>query len=77
MSEKDNGKSRALLIVPFIVAYIGSRLIFHFVGFSYSPFTEPFDGTKLFIDIAVFGALYFASFIALRALLNRRQSEEG
>lgn len=77
MSREDNGTSWKLFIVPFIVAYIGSRLIFHFFGFDYKLFTEPLNVTKLFIDVAVYGGLFFATYIAARKLHQNRQREDG
>ncbi len=77
MSKENYGTSWMLFIVPFIVAYIGSRLIFHLFGFDYNLFSEPLNATKLFIDVAVFGGLYFATYMAVRKLQQSRQREDG
>ena len=75
MKKEDNGTSW-MLFVPAVVAYIGSRLIFHFFGFDYNLFADPFNGTKLFIDVAVFGGLFFG-YIAFRKLLQKRRPADG
>ncbi|RTE87681.1 MULTISPECIES: hypothetical protein [Gammaproteobacteria] len=77
MSKEDNGTSWTLFIVPFIVAYIGSRLIFHFSEFDYNLFAEPLSATKLFIDVSVFGGLFFATYIAARKLHQSCEREDG
>jgi len=45
-------------LIPFLIAYLGSKLIFSFFGFKYDVFSEPFDLIKLSIDLAVFIALF-------------------
>ena len=46
--------------IPFLIAYLGSKLVFSFFDFKYAIFSEPFDVVKLLIDIGVFGILFFA-----------------
>ena len=46
------------LLVPFLIAYLGSELVFRFFDFNYDIFNEPFSLAKLLIDIGVFGMLF-------------------
>lgn len=45
-------------LVPFIVAYLGKKIIFHFLGFSYDPYNDPFEVVMLLIDVGVFLVLW-------------------
>jgi len=57
------------IIIPFIVAYAGSKLIFHFVGFQYDVFSDPINPYKLLIDFGVFVSIFaITSWAATRIL---------
>ena len=45
-------------LIPFLIAYLGSKLIFSFLNFNYAVFNDPFDLIKLLIDISVFFVLF-------------------
>jgi hypothetical protein len=45
-------------LIPFLIAFIGSKLIFRLFDFNYSLFSDPFDGVKLLIDTGVFFILF-------------------
>lgn len=45
-------------IVPFLFAYLGSKLIFSLFNFSYNFISDSFDLINLTIDIGVFAVLW-------------------
>ena len=63
MSNK-NKPTMAQKLLAFLVAFCGSKVIFHFMDFSYSVFTDPFDIEKLLIDIGVFFVLFSIGWMA-------------
>ncbi len=63
-------KSKLLFLVPFLVAYIGSKIIFNYLSFDYSVLRDKFDITKLLIDIGVFGVLFYIGHKGTNRLLN-------
>lgn len=46
------------VVICIAFAEIGSRAVFAAFGFEYHLFTDPFDVTKLVIDLGVFIALF-------------------
>lgn len=72
MSNK-NKPSMAQLFVAFLIAFFGSKAIFHFMDFNYSLFKDPFDLGKLLIDIGVFFGLFFISMMVYN-LFNPKRS---
>lgn len=62
-------------IIPFLVAFIGSKLIFSFFNFSYLVFDDPFNLLHFSIDIGVFIILWGITDKGLSNYLNRKQKE--
>ncbi|GAB6091513.1 hypothetical protein JCM12856_31070 [Spirochaeta dissipatitropha] len=64
------------IILPFFVAYFGSKIIFSIFDFSYSLFNDPFDLFSFLVDILVFGILYLVSFYAIEIFNKKTHSED-
>lgn len=73
MSNK-NKPSMAQLFVAFLIAFFGSKGIFHFMDFNYSLFKDPFDIGKLLIDIGVFFGLFFLGMMVYNLFSARKAS---
>lgn len=54
MNKKETETWQVKYIVPFVVAFLATQLIFYFLGFSYSLFRDPFNIWLLIIDWGVF-----------------------
>jgi hypothetical protein len=61
-------------LIPFLIAFIGSKLIFSYFGFNYNTFSDPFDITKVVIDIGVFSALYILGSIVFNKIKKSKES---
>lgn len=61
-------------LIPFLIAYLGSKLIFSYFNFNYAVFSDPFDLIKLLIDISVFIALFVFGERLFKAFSNNRYS---
>lgn len=48
------------MLLVVIIAWILTRVIFHVIGHTYRPFTDPFDASKLGIDIGVWVCAFAA-----------------
>ncbi|RTR37220.1 hypothetical protein EKG38_20005 [Shewanella canadensis] len=60
-------------IIPFLVAYIGSKLIFSFFNFSYNFITAPFDLINFLIDTGVFVLLWVLADLAVKKFTVKRR----
>ncbi len=60
-------------IIPFLVAYIGSKLIFSFFNFSYNFISAPFDLINLLIDTGVFVLLWVLADLAVKKFTVKRR----
>ncbi|PSV20811.1 hypothetical protein C0W44_09750 [Photobacterium leiognathi subsp. mandapamensis] len=58
-------------IVPFLFAYLGSKLIFSFFNFSYNFISDSFDLTNLLIDIGVFAVLWVLAELSYKKFTER------
>ena len=65
-----------IVFLSFVIAYVASRIIFAYAGFTYSLFSEPFDLAKLVVDFGVWGVLYALSYWALARVLGRKATRE-
>lgn len=61
-------------LVPFLIAYLGSKGIFYYFSFEYSLFSDAFDIQKLLIDLGVFIVLfYIGTILAKRFITNKNK----
>ncbi|RTR30152.1 hypothetical protein EKG39_16085 [Shewanella atlantica] len=60
-------------IIPFLVAYIGSKLIFSFFNFSYNFISDPFDLINLLIDTGMFVLLWVLADLAVKKFTVKRR----
>ena len=69
-----NKKNKFLIsfLIPFLVAYLGSKGIFYLFSFEYSLFMDAFDVQKLLIDISVFGVLFYIGSIGAKYLAGKK-----
>jgi len=71
----DNNKSSSPVLnflIPFLVAYLGSKGIFYYFSFEYSVFSDAFDIQKLLIDLGVFVVLFHLGTILAKYLINSK-----
>ncbi len=59
-------------LIPFLVAYLGSKGIFYYFSFEYSVFSDAFDIQKLLIDLVVFAVLFYLGTILAKYLINTK-----
>ncbi len=67
-----NHSNRFLLsfLIPFLVAYLGSKGVFYFFAFEYSLFSDAFDMKKALIEIGVFCGLFYIGTIAVSCCIK-------
>ncbi|AYF20116.1 hypothetical protein FORC71_1744 [Vibrio parahaemolyticus] len=58
-------------IVPFLFAYLGSKLIFSFFNFSYNFISDSFGLINLLIDIGVFVVLWVLAELSYKKFTER------
>ena len=65
---RNSQSSKTILnfVVPFLVAYLGSKGIFYYFSFDYSLFTDAFDLQKTLIDFGVFIGLFYIGTILVK-----------
>lgn len=63
-------------LIPFLVAYFGSKGVFYLFSFKYSLFSDAFDITKFMIDIGVFALLFFTTLFTLKYFSNNKISNK-
>ncbi len=68
----NNQSSNPILnfLIPFLVAYLGSKGIFYYFSFEYSLFSDAFDIQKLLIDLGVFVVLFYLGTILAKQVVN-------
>lgn len=71
---RNNQSSKSILnfLIPFLIAYLGSKVIFYFFSFEYSLFSEAFDIQKLLIDLGVFVGLFYIGTILTTSFIIRK-----
>lgn len=57
-------------LIPFLIAYLGSKGIFHYFSFEYSLFTDTFDVQKLLIDLSVFSGLFYIGTLLVKPFID-------
>ena len=69
-----NQSSRPILnfLIPFLIAYLGSKGIFYYFSFEYSLFSDAFDIQKLLIDFSVFIVLFYAGTILVKYFIGSK-----
>jgi len=70
MDENQSNKPVLNFLIPFLVAYLGSKGIFYYFSFEYSVFSDAFDIQKLLIDLGVFVVLFYLGTILAKHLIN-------
>ena len=59
-------------LIPFLVAYLGSKGIFYHFSFEYDLFSDAFDIQKFLIHLGVFVVLFYIGTIVAKIFLNRK-----
>lgn len=59
-------------VIPFLFAYIGSRLIFSLFKFNYNIISDPFNLTSFLLDIGVFVMLWILAELGIKKFSERR-----
>ncbi|MCF2947836.1 hypothetical protein L0668_06945 [Paraglaciecola aquimarina] len=59
-------------LVPFLIAYLGSKGIFYYFSFEYSLLTDAFYLQKLLIDIGVFVGLYYMGSLLVKYFISSK-----
>tara|TARA_R110002050_G_scaffold111480_7_gene225106 strand:- start:51 stop:302 length:252 start_codon:yes stop_codon:yes gene_type:complete len=77
MDTNHSEKPKVNFFIPFLTAFLGSKVIFYVFSFEYSVFSDPFDIQKLLIDIGVFGVLYYIGIIVGRYFLKFKTSSSN
>jgi hypothetical protein len=57
-------------LIPFLIAYLGSKGIFYYFSFEYSLFTDTFDVQKLLIDLSVFSGLFYIGTLLVKPFID-------
>jgi hypothetical protein len=60
-------------LIPFLIAFFGSKGIFYLFSFNYSVFSDTFDIQKLLIDLGVFGVLFYISSIGVNYFTSNKK----
>lgn len=58
-------------VLAFVIAFLGSKVVFNAVGFRYDVFTEPFSLTKFAFDFGVWALWFAAAQFVLRRSIGR------
>jgi len=71
---ENNQSSKAILnfLVPFLIAYLGSKGIFYYFSFEYSLFSDAFDIQKSLIDLGVFIVLFYIGTILVKSFISSK-----
>lgn len=72
MSNNQSSMSILNFLIPFLIAYLGSKVIFYFFSFEYSLFSEAFDIQKLLVDLGVFVGLFYIGTILTTSFISRK-----
>ena len=64
-TNKTNTSQFIFLLIPIVFAYSGSKYLFNLFDFKYDVFNDSFDIAKLMIDLGVYIALFFCSYVAI------------
>ncbi|WP_299495255.1 hypothetical protein [uncultured Shewanella sp.] len=63
----NQGNSRFIqFLIPFVIAFLGSKVIFYYCSFEYSLLSDPFNSQKFLIDLLVFVGLFYVGMIVHR-----------
>jgi len=70
----NNQSSKPILnfLIPFLIAYLGSKGVFYYFSFEYSLFSDAFDIQKLLIDLGVFGILFYIGTILAKYFISTK-----
>jgi hypothetical protein len=74
MEKKYTKKPWSQFVVPFLVAYVGSKLIFHFVGFELNVLSNPTNLYKLLVDFGVFIGIFAVTYWAMSKIFSNDKS---
>lgn len=74
MESKHTKEHWSRFVVPFIAAYVGSKLIFNYVGFEYNIFSDPINLYKLFIDFGVFIGIFAVTYWAMNRIFRNNRN---
>jgi hypothetical protein len=65
-------KTVVKFLVPFLIAYLGSKAVFYYFSFNYSLFSDAFDIQKLFIDLGVFMVLFYLGTVLVKHVITQK-----
>lgn len=72
MEISQSNQSILNFIIPFLIAYLGSKGVFYFFSFEYSLFSDAFDVKKLLIDLGVFFILFYLGSIGVKCFIDSK-----
>ncbi|WP_206482913.1 hypothetical protein [Thalassotalea sp. G2M2-11] len=72
MENNQSSKPILTFLVPFLIAYLGSKGIFYYFSFEYALFSDAFDLQKLLIDLGVFVGLFYIGTILAKSFISNR-----
>ena len=75
MENNQSTKGIINFLVPFLIAYLGSKGIFYYFSFEYSLFSDAFDIQKLLIDLGVFMVLFYIGTILAKHFLTNKNKQ--
>ncbi|MBV35718.1 MAG: hypothetical protein CMP47_09755 [Rickettsiales bacterium] len=65
----------AQTFTAFIIAFVGSKVLFYLIDFNYSLFKDPFNLGKFLTDIGVFFGFFFIGMVVYNLFTpNKRKS---
>jgi hypothetical protein len=67
MENIQSSKSILSWLIPFIIAYFGSKTIFYYFSFEYALFSDAFNIEKLLIDLGVFMGLFYIGILLVKS----------
>lgn len=57
-------------VLPFLIAFLGSKLIFRLFDMNYSLFVDPFNWVSFLIDLGVFTALWILGVLMFNVFIG-------
>lgn len=57
-------------LIPFLIAFLGSKLIFRLFDMNYSLFVDPFNWVSFLIDLGVFTALWILGVLTFNEFIG-------
>jgi hypothetical protein len=72
MEVNQSNKPILNFVIPFLLAYLGSKGVFYYFSFEYSLFSDAFEIQKVLIDLGVFMGLFYIGEILTKYCLSAK-----